>query len=987
MKAVARSLLGLAMVGMTGMASAGTVILGQPQFSPAAVVEGEASQLGLPWDFINADNMVLSAVSVLLGGSAVEGVDYQVGCSALEPVIEGAYAFNLNGGTSCAVQTLADQEHDNGETVQLTQVELVGRYLYEPLTAQGVSAVFCPLGTSLWYLGTSQPVLPGMYELTQTGQQVPGVYTCYEDFVNALDVGNTQLEIADLNAPPVIQEMVANPNPALAGRQVDFTLVASDPDGDPLTFDWNFGDGSSEAGVTQDSAQHTFSNAGSYNVSVVARDDQGGASAPFEVTVVVLPNNPPIVDSITPSASTAEPGVPIQFSVAATDPEGEALTYDWDFGDGTTQTGVTQASVEHSFSQPGSYIVSVIARDAGGNASVPVQVTIEVATVNTPPTIDSVTPSASNVLIGQQVDFTVAATDADGDPLTFDWDFGDGSTLTGVNGSSVQHSYGQAGNFNVTVIAHDDRDGSSAPASVAVTVTEPAWSLGVPAGDSQLVQAVVGQAATVRVSVKLGGVAAPGETVQWSTSDPAAAVNPASSDSNSDGRAATSVTVSQPGRYVLTASAHGLQLDFLVLASLDANTVAKTPLEASISAVMNACPDAADNTPEFQATCNAIVGAGNGDQQQAFNDLQNDEIDNQRMVMDSLSSQQGANLRARLAALRAGARGVSLGGFALNLNGLNLPGNLLLASLNDVGQETADEPLLNDRLGVFVTGTLSYGDKDKTDSADGFEFDTVGITVGADYRFTDQFVAGAALGLASTNVDLDTRGGSIDSDGYTLELFGTYYPSDSFYLEGYLGYGQSNLDQERNIDFLINGNQFRSSFLASPDGDQLFAALGGGWEYDATNGAQLSLFGRFEYLDGSIDGYSERESGGATGMAVAVNSQDIESLTSNLGAQLRMGFSMGWGVLMPHLRAEWIHEFKDDRPIISAFYLGNLDPNRGNMRFYGEEIDQDYARLGLGLTAYFKQGLSGFVSYDSILSKQNYSQHDWNLGLRYEVKF
>jgi PKD repeat protein len=54
--------------------------------------------------------------------------------------------------------------------------------------------------------------------------------------------------------------------------------------------------------------------------------------------------------------------------------------------------------------------------------------------------------------IGEDVVFGVAATDEDGDPLTFSWDFGDGSTGTGA---SPAHQYAAAGMYTVTVTVSD----------------------------------------------------------------------------------------------------------------------------------------------------------------------------------------------------------------------------------------------------------------------------------------------------------------------------------------------------------------------------------------------------------------------------------------------------------------------------------------------------------------------------------------------------
>ena len=62
----------------------------------------------------------------------------------------------------------------------------------------------------------------------------------------------------------------------LAATVVTFTASGSDPDGDVLTYSWNFGDGQTASGVV---AQHVFSVAGTLNVTLTIRDARGAATS------------------------------------------------------------------------------------------------------------------------------------------------------------------------------------------------------------------------------------------------------------------------------------------------------------------------------------------------------------------------------------------------------------------------------------------------------------------------------------------------------------------------------------------------------------------------------------------------------------------------------------------------------------------------------------------------------------------------------------
>ncbi len=79
-------------------------------------------------------------------------------------------------------------------------------------------------------------------------------------------------------APTVIISDYQPKGPALAGvTAVTFAVTTSDPDHDALTLVWEFGDGATE--TTTDATSHTYNRAGTYHVTVTAKDGKGGEGA------------------------------------------------------------------------------------------------------------------------------------------------------------------------------------------------------------------------------------------------------------------------------------------------------------------------------------------------------------------------------------------------------------------------------------------------------------------------------------------------------------------------------------------------------------------------------------------------------------------------------------------------------------------------------------------------------------------------------------
>ncbi len=69
----------------------------------------------------------------------------------------------------------------------------------------------------------------------------------------------------------------------MGATNVTFTAAGSDPDGDSLTYSWNFGDGTMGTGA---SASKVFNAAGSFSVSVTASDGRGGSGTASQAFTV-----------------------------------------------------------------------------------------------------------------------------------------------------------------------------------------------------------------------------------------------------------------------------------------------------------------------------------------------------------------------------------------------------------------------------------------------------------------------------------------------------------------------------------------------------------------------------------------------------------------------------------------------------------------------------------------------------------------------------
>jgi hypothetical protein len=82
------------------------------------------------------------------------------------------------------------------------------------------------------------------------------------------------------------------------------------------------------------------------------------------VSINLVGHAPVLKSAVTATPMSVLVGEPVTFAVAVTDPDGDALTYAWDFGDGSIVT--SSVSTTHSYASAGTFVISVTITDVDG---------------------------------------------------------------------------------------------------------------------------------------------------------------------------------------------------------------------------------------------------------------------------------------------------------------------------------------------------------------------------------------------------------------------------------------------------------------------------------------------------------------------------------------------------------------------------------------------------------------------------------------------
>jgi len=244
---------------------------------------------------------------------------------------------------------------------------------------------------------------------------------------------------------------------------VQFTSSGSvDPDGFIESYEWNFGDGSPNSAAAN--PNHTYVAGGTFEATLTVTDN-GGLTASASRTIVVAPpaNVPPIAEI---SADTLGGKTPLTVnfgSSGSSDIDGSIVSQTWDFGDSSLPE--TGASVAHTFTAAGSYVVTLTVEDNDGATGTDSTI-VTVADNIAPVASGTATPNSGKVPLF--VSFSAAgSTDADGDVVAWSWDFDDGSTPATTE--NVIHQFTTVGTFDV-VLTVTDNDGTTDTTHIPVVV-------------------------------------------------------------------------------------------------------------------------------------------------------------------------------------------------------------------------------------------------------------------------------------------------------------------------------------------------------------------------------------------------------------------------------------------------------------------------------------------------------------------------------------
>ncbi|GAG53569.1 unnamed protein product [marine sediment metagenome] len=176
-------------------------------------------------------------------------------------------------------------------------------------------------------------------------------------------------------------------------------------------------------------------------------------------------NKKPVADPGGPYTSMMDKEIPFDGSESS-DPDGSIDFYRWNFGDGSSE--ILDIYPKHSYSESGTYVVTLTVVDNDGRSSTETTSAIISESFNVAPVPVLNAPSSINV--NELITFGASDSyDTDGTIANYTWNFGDDGVGYGV---SAGHTYSTADTYTVMLTVTDD-DGAKDTTYTIATVNAP----------------------------------------------------------------------------------------------------------------------------------------------------------------------------------------------------------------------------------------------------------------------------------------------------------------------------------------------------------------------------------------------------------------------------------------------------------------------------------------------------------------------------------
>lgn len=285
-----------------------------------------------------------------------------------------------------------------------------------------------------------------------------GFYTVTLTITDTSGCVNSKTRLVPVTQAPVASFTVSPFS--CSGSPVSFNDISTTPNGSINSWHWTFDDGTDTTiyAPANPDIQHTFAVAGIYNVSLYVTTTTGCED---DFTLAVQVNFGPIAAFGVQGNCSGQPALFTDQSQASGG--SNIIAWSWNFGDPASGSNTSSLqNPQHTYSQPGTYPVTLTVENMNGCMNVTTQNIIVASPAAV--AIAGNIPACYGSPVVLQIDTAVTNP---ADIASYDWDFGDGTPHSSL--ASPSHIYSSPGVYNV-ILTITDNNGCSNSDDQPVTV-------------------------------------------------------------------------------------------------------------------------------------------------------------------------------------------------------------------------------------------------------------------------------------------------------------------------------------------------------------------------------------------------------------------------------------------------------------------------------------------------------------------------------------
>lgn len=268
----------------------------------------------------------------------------------------------------------------------------------------------------------------------------------------------------------------------------------------------------------------------------------------------------------------------------------------------------------------------------------------------------------------------------------------------------------------------------------------------------------------------------------------------------------------------------------------------------------------------------------------------------------------------------------------------------------------------------YMLGNGAYSDRQATVASNGFNLNSVGGTIGTEYRINNNAFVGAAFDYSNPKARFFNNAGTTEANAYQFGAYGAW-TNAHFFAQGLATFGwQDYRNSRRGVVDTITSN---------PDGTSFVAAGKVGYLFDVGK-SQVGPIGGLTYARARVNAYTEA---GDPVLTLNVGQQTAETLIGSVGAQFRFPFWVSGRMISPYVNLTMDDDFIGNGRIIqfgatSAPLIVNnwLVPNATSQHVYG--------RVAAGVVAPVSNNVALTANISQTFARQGGNDFYGNGGLK-----